>query len=212
MLFLPPKWFRYFHFAHHRHTQIPGKDPELAAPKPESWQQYFVHCSGIPIWRDHIATLFRNAAGNCADEFVPPSRRGDVAREARIMLTIYLAVLVASLAMHTSLLLFVWIIPMLIGQPFLRLYLLAEHGRCPNVTNALENSRTTLTNRATQLLAWNMPYHTEHHCYPDVPFFRLPELHRRVRNHLAQTADGYWDFHRTYTRGFRYEQRQGEVR
>ena len=34
-----------------------------------------------------------------------------------------------SVAFATSVLLFVWIIPAVIGQPFLRLYLLAEHGR-----------------------------------------------------------------------------------
>ena len=37
VILLPPRWFRYFHFAHHRFTQIPGKDPELASPKPETW-------------------------------------------------------------------------------------------------------------------------------------------------------------------------------
>ena len=29
-------------------------------------------------------------------------------------------------------------------------------------------------------LAWNMPYHQEHHAWPNVPFYLLPELHRRV--------------------------------
>ena len=33
LIFLPPTWFKYFHLAHHRFTQIPGKDPELAFEK-----------------------------------------------------------------------------------------------------------------------------------------------------------------------------------
>ena len=33
-LLLPPRYFRFFHFAHHRHTQDPAHDPELASPKP----------------------------------------------------------------------------------------------------------------------------------------------------------------------------------
>ena len=33
-LALPPEYFRAFHFAHHRHTQDPARDPELAEPKP----------------------------------------------------------------------------------------------------------------------------------------------------------------------------------
>ena len=34
LLLLPFVWFRYFHLAHHRHTNLPGLDPELDAPKP----------------------------------------------------------------------------------------------------------------------------------------------------------------------------------
>src|SRR3974390_206544 len=30
VLVLPPEYFRLFHFAHHRHTQQPARDPELA--------------------------------------------------------------------------------------------------------------------------------------------------------------------------------------
>ena len=33
-----------------------------------------------------------------------------------------------------------WIIPALLGQPFLRAFLLAEHAACPAVSNMLENS------------------------------------------------------------------------
>src|SRR5690606_19482530 len=31
---LPFEWFRYFHLAHHRFTNLPGQDPELDEPKP----------------------------------------------------------------------------------------------------------------------------------------------------------------------------------
>ena len=34
VIIIPPTWFRYFHFAHHRHTHEPGLDPELQNPKP----------------------------------------------------------------------------------------------------------------------------------------------------------------------------------
>ena len=32
-IFIPPIWFRYFHFAHHRHTHDPDNDPELMSPQ-----------------------------------------------------------------------------------------------------------------------------------------------------------------------------------
>ena len=91
-----------------------------------------------------------------------------------------------------------WILPVLLAQPFLRLYLLAEHGDCPQVANMLENTRTTFTNRVVRFVAWNMPYHAEHHCYPAVPFHNLPALHDIAREQLQVTAPGYVAFSRDY--------------
>lgn len=203
LIFLPPRWFRYFHFAHHRFTQIPGKDPELATPKPESWGQYLIHVSGIPVWSSQIRTLVRNAAGRCEDDYVPAGKRGSVRDEARVMIGLYLALFAGSLALASPVLLYIWLIPMLIGQPLLRLYLLAEHGRCAYVANMLENSRTTLTNAVVRRLAWNMPYHAEHHSYPMVPFHKLPDLHRLAAPHLGVTENGYAGFHAKYAPGMK---------
>ncbi|SNS49921.1 fatty acid desaturase [Antarctobacter heliothermus] len=203
LLFLPPIWFRWFHLAHHRHTQIPGKDPELAEPKPETIRAWLVHVSGLPIWISHFRTLFRNAAGRCDDDYVPKARRADVTREARRLLTLYAVALLGSLIAGSAALLWVWLIPLLLGQPFLRLYLLAEHGRCAFVTNMLENTRTTFTNRLIRWLAWNMPYHAEHHSFPAVPFHQLPALHAHMAPHLAITENGYGRFTATYVSNLR---------
>tara|TARA_R110002020_G_scaffold36134_10_gene108642 strand:+ start:1095 stop:2030 length:936 start_codon:yes stop_codon:yes gene_type:complete len=211
LILLPPRWFRYFHFAHHRFTHLPGKDPELDAPKPETWGQYVLHVSGIPVWISHVRTLARNASGRYADRFVPEAKRGAVRTEAQAMLGIYLALILGSLALATPVLLFVWLIPLALGQPFLRLYLLAEHGRCPHVSNMLENSRTTLTNALVRRLAWNMPYHAEHHSYPTVPFHRLPDLHRLAEAHLKVTENGYARFHAKYAPGMAGAERVGEI-
>jgi len=96
------------------------------------------------------------------------------------------------------LLLYVWIVPAVLGQPFLRLYLLAEHGRCPFVANMLENTRTTFTNWFVRKLAWNMPFHAEHHAYPGVPFHQLPAFHVLIERHLKVTEAGYVRFHEKY--------------
>ena len=198
LILLPADWFRYFHFAHHRHTQDPEHDPELASPKPETWRQFAWHVSGLPIWAFHVSTLVRNSRGQCADGFVPASGRPKITREARRMLVGYGVLAAASVALGSSLLLFAWIVPALLGQPFLRLYLLAEHGRCAFVANMFENTRTTFTNRLVRRLAWNMPYHAEHHAFPGVPFHRLPQFHALTRAHLMETEDGYWRFHEKY--------------
>jgi fatty acid desaturase len=195
---LPADWFRYFHFAHHRFTQDPENDPELAFPKPETMRQYIVHVSGLPVWLGHFKTLYTNATGRCRDSYVPPKGLPKVQAEARAMIAFYVVVLALSVWFRTTAVLYVWVAPALLGQPFLRLYLLAEHGRCPFVANMLENTRTTITNWVVRKLAWNMPYHAEHHAYPGVPFHQLPEFHRLIERHLKVVEPGYVSFHEKY--------------
>ena len=117
-------------------------------------------------------------------------------REARLLIVLYA---LAGLSLFfTPFLLWVWIVPVLVGQPFLRLYLLAEHGDCPFVEDMFLNTRTTFTTAIMRFVAWNMPYHAEHHTYPMVPFHNLPALHTKMRGHLGVTSDGYTAFTRTY--------------
>jgi fatty acid desaturase len=61
-----------------------------------------------------------------------------------------------------------------------------------------ENTRTTFTTALVRFLAWNMPYHVEHHVFPAVPFYQLPRLHQMMKADLRETADGYAAFTRAY--------------
>ena len=191
----PFLWFRPFHLAHHRYTNRPG-DPELDGPALETRAQWLWHVSGIPYWRAQIALLIRLACGRETPSWLPAAMRGRAEREARVLLAIH-AVALLTLT-WSPLVLWLWIVPCLLGQPALRLYLLAEHGDCPKVADVLENTRTTFTTRAVRALAWNMPYHAEHHLAPQVPFHRLPALHALIRDRLCVTAPGYAAFTRDY--------------
>ncbi len=200
LIAIPPNWFRQFHFAHHRHTQNPQKDPELIVDKPDSAARFMRHVSGLPTWWSALSVLIRNARGLNADPFVPRTARPAIMTEARWFLILYVSLLVISVAAGSALLLWFWVLPALLGQPFLRIYLLAEHGRCPMVANMFQNTRTTLTNRIVHFLAWNMPYHAEHHALPTVPFHRLPDLHRLAMDHLQTVEHGYARFTAAYVR------------
>ncbi|MBX6323060.1 MAG: fatty acid desaturase [Rhodospirillaceae bacterium] len=191
VLLLPPTWFRHFHFAHHRWTQDPERDPELAAPKPATLAAWLVHVSGLPYWRVQAAGLLRRAAGRVDDGFVPPRAKPAVVLEARLYLALYAGVAAVGAAVGTWAPVLYWIAPALLGQPLLRLYLLAEHTGCPLVADMLRNTRTTRTNAIVRFLAWNMPYHAEHHACPAVPFHALPALHAVLRDELGVVAPGY---------------------
>lgn len=201
IMVLPMTWFRYFHLAHHRFTNAPKTDPELNAPKPETIWQYIWHISGFSTWRGNIGKLIKNATRENHDPYVPAKGKAKIQLEARIMLALYAIVFTFIIAGYTWIF-WCWIIPAIIGQPFLRLYLLAEHGRCPMVSNMFENTRTIFTNRFVRFLAWNMPYHAEHHAYPTVPFHKLPMLHKLAAENLKTTSDGYVEFHSDYLADF----------
>lgn len=198
ILFLPPAWFRYFHLAHHRHTQNPEKDPELQSSKPTTWPRYLIHSTGATVWLGSFRALTRNALGHADNHYIPASAHDTLCKESRFMLIGYLVCLLVSMALSTTLLLKIWIIPIVLGQPFLRLYLLAEHGGCALSSNMFDNTRTTFTTGALRFLSWNMSYHTEHHVYPTVPFHRLPKMHTLLDEHLRQTANGYYHFNRQF--------------
>lgn len=199
---VPARWFRYFHFAHHRHTQDPARDPELATPKPASWPGYIVYLTALPYWAATARTLLRIASGRIDGDYVPPARRADVVREVRLHLALYAGVALVSALAGSLLAVKLWLLPLLLGQPFLRAYLLAEHGACPLVADMLENSRTTFAGSAIRFIAWNMPYHTAHHAFPTIPFHRLPQATALIREGIAVTADGYLDAHRQIRAGW----------
>ena len=188
---LPPVWFHHYHMAHHRFTQDPARDPELSDPVPHTRLGLAWYLTGAPFWIAAAMRLVRNAAGRNADTFVPEKAIAAVAWEARLMLGVYAAAVAVSAALGTTVLLWLWLVPLLLGQPFLRLYLLAEHTGCSQVPDMLRNTRTTYTNPVIRFIAWNMPYHIEHHAYPAVPFHKLPAFNRLIRDDLGVTAKGY---------------------
>ena len=195
-VFLTPQHFRYFHFAHHRFTHDPARDPELASPKPRTWGDYLIYMTGLPEWIWRAKQLVRTAFLQNADPFVPMRGKARIRTESQIFLALYVGVFL----LFGQVLLWVWIIPMLLAGPFMRAYLLAEHTFCPHVADMLSNTRTTFTNRAVRWLAWNMPYHAEHHAYPAVPFHKLPAFHQLTQEHLRETEQGYTRFNKRYLR------------
>lgn len=200
VILLPFIWFRYFHLAHHRYTNDPENDPELAGSgRPTTRRAYLIYLTGWAYWTGNARTLWQNAFGVIDAPYLPARKHAAMRREARVLLAIYA---LASISLFWSpLLLWLWLVPVVIAQPFLRLYLLAEHGHCPPVADMLQNTRTTLTVRLVRWLAWNMPYHAEHHSFPSVPFHQLPTLHAHLKPNLKSVSNGYTEFTADYARG-----------
>ncbi len=202
LVFYPAYYFRLFHYAHHRYTQDPERDPELVVAPPATPGAYLWWGIGLPYWHRRFGTSFVHAFTSRAKQpFVREAEVAGCVAEARWMWAGYIAIAGASIAFDSWAALVYWFGPILLGQPWLRLYLMAEHTGCANGPDMIANSRTTLTNPLIRLIAWNMPYHTEHHVYPSVPFHALPALHQEMKPYLQVVEPGYIAVHRGLMRG-----------
>lgn len=186
-------FYRHYHKWHHRYTQIPGKDPELSDPKPSNLGEYLLELSGLTWWIGKVQGHLCVALGQVKDyPFLPESAYAETSRSVRLQLWTYAAAIAISVAAGQPWAVFLyWVLPLAVGQPILRFILLAEHKGCTNDENPLTNTRTTLTLFALKFMMWNMPFHTEHHLYPSIPFHALPNAHEQLRTYFAHIESGY---------------------
>ncbi|MSP79853.1 MAG: fatty acid desaturase [Rhodospirillales bacterium] len=190
--FYPLGYLRFFHFAHHRYTQDPARDPELAGIDLSTRGKFLCWATGIPYWRRRIWGSLRHAlSGRVTQPFIEAKFHRSVVLEARAIWTVYLATAVIAALTDPWAPILYWLGPIFLAQPTLRLYLNGEHAGRPHVAESLANARTTITHPWIRWLAWNMPYHTEHHLYPNVPFHALPALHELVKPRLIEQGAGY---------------------
>ncbi|MBE9154238.1 fatty acid desaturase [Cyanobium sp. LEGE 06113] len=190
-------FYRRYHQWHHRFTHQPGRDPELEDPAPTSWPGYLKELSGWTWWsgklRGHARLLWGDLS---ALPYLNPEVIPQVRRSARLQALVYALVLAVSCVGANGFLFWSWLLPLAVGQPFLRFVLLAEHSGCSFSDDGTANTRTTLTLAPLRWLMWNMPFHAEHHLYPSLPFHALPQAHALIAPQLRHLDHGYLRVHR----------------
>ena len=82
-----------------------------------------------------------------------------------------------------------WLVPHMLGAGHLRFYQFAEHRACETGDftdlDAWGSGRTTATWFFYRRLAWNMPFHIEHHAWPAASFDQLPAVHERIKGQFG---------------------------
>jgi fatty acid desaturase len=187
-------YYRHFHTVHHRYTQDPERDPELLLSRePRSALEFWWRVSAIPFWLLRLSQLVKLPLNDFRGlDFLPAPVRPQIVQSARIQVLLLLPLVALSIAFQNAAILWYWLVPALLANPFLRLYLMAEHGGCSNDNDGLANTRTTATIWPVRFLMWNMPFHAEHHLNPNIPFHALPQAHAVLAPHLVvRGEDGY---------------------
>ncbi len=191
--------YRENHLAHHNYVNT-DKDPDWRRKKdnPEwHFPQPIKSLSGIFV-RDLIGIGGVNLI-RLASSLKSAARKPDK-NVSRIRLAFYVAVvggLVVS-GCGSDLVLY-WIVPFFTWLVFvMRVRSLAEHFAIENRAGIYGQTRTTQTGLLSRifLAPKNVNYHIEHHFFPSVPFYRLPELHSLLMTnpefaHGAHITKGY---------------------
>ncbi len=197
LILRPFLYLKYRHMAHHTYTQHPELDPDRVA-FPRGFGEYLLHVSSYNIWHRMLGNLISHSIGVFTEqerEFIPSIELGAVANETRLMVFIYVILAGVSIYFQTWLIVYLWLLPRIIGEPVLRAARMSEHTGMDESPNMLNNTRSTMTNLFIRAIYWNMPYHAEHHLFPSVPFHALPKLHEVVRPHLKEVAHGVVGIH-----------------
>lgn len=182
------------HSAHHQHTQNWEKDGELQR-EPYTLRSYLLWFVGVTYWITRVTRLIRFSLGVVLEPYVRPSQHHIVIREARIHLALYALIALLSAAFSSWIAVTLWLAPMLAMKFVHQLQNTIEHLGLSHEDDILRNTRSTKTNALMRWLCWQMPYHTAHHSFPSVPFWRLKELDAEMRGAGAEPyAMGWIEF------------------
>lgn len=177
-------YWRWSHSRHHTHTIIVGRDPEIAFPRPPSIIGAALDLFFIKSGTKEIVHIVRHATGRIVPNgrhFVPDSEIRKVVWSSRVYVGIFGLTAAGCWAAGSILPALYVVLPRFYGGPLSHLFNMTQHaGLEEDVYDHRRNSRTICMNPVFRFLYMNMNYHIEHHMFPAVPYYRLPELHHAV--------------------------------
>ena len=190
MLF-PRDFDQVMHFAHHQYTQDWERDGELVR-EPYTLTTYLLWLSGITYWRNRVVGIFRRATGTIVEPFIKRDEEAKIILESRLHLAGYAAILFVSLYFQSWVAVSFWLLPMFLTRPVHQLQNTIEHLGLSHESDILENTRSTRANAFIRWLCWQMPYHTAHHTFPTVPFWKLKELNEKLEEVCGEVHRMGW--------------------
>jgi len=173
------------------YTQDWERDGELVR-EPYTLTTYLLWLSGVTYWRNRILGNIRRARGIILEPYIRAEEEAKVITEARMHLGLYALIALVSIAMGSWAALTFWIIPMVLTKPIHQLQNTIEHLGLSHENDILENTRSTRINALGRWLCWQMPYHTAHHTFPAVPFWKLKDLNDKLEDKAGEVHRMGW--------------------
>ena len=186
---------RYTHTSHHTFTWWADKDAQFPFDTPMGLKGWITEITGFGLLRFHVHVFWQLATKNYTEMMrscTPDSEFPKMTRNARIMLAIYAAI---PLAAFFGIIWPIWfvVVPRILGTPIMLLFALIQHVELQeNSPSILESTRSFRTNWFARFLYMNMNNHVEHHLYPNVPFYALPDLAEAVKDQVPAPDPGFF--------------------
>jgi len=186
--------YKVLHLRHHADLGG-GKDPDhYANYTGRRWLELLMHVGrlllGYPAYITMIPLLgFRQGTS--------PERR---------WISFEVALGVAAVALAVAfvpgpVLLHGWLIPMVVINTLVNIRGMSQHTFLAESNHPIRGTRTILSNPVTRFFMCNENYHLEHHLYPRVPWYNLPELHRTLRAELVSRGAPFIPSYFSFVRG-----------
>ena len=196
----PTQW-QWSHFRHHSDTIVVGRDPEIQLGRPGTIRRWIVNASGLRQGPLSVWVMARFAFARFDDatsDYLPMSERSAVVRQARVALVLLVLPALVSVTLWTPLpLLLVGVVPSTLGVWGMVFFGTTQHlGLAEDVLDHRANTRTVRMNPVFRFLYLNMNFHVEHHIFPTVPYYRLPDLHKVVDGSLPPATPSTWQAYR----------------
>ncbi len=190
-MIFPRDFDQIMHFAHHQYTQDWERDGELVR-EPYTLTTYLLWLSGITYWRNRVFGVVRRAMGKIVEPFITRDEEAKVILESRLHVVGYLLIALISFYFQSWVAVTFWILPMLLAKPVHQLQNTIEHLGLSHESDILDNTRSTRTNFIMRWLCWQMPYHTAHHTFPTVPFWKLKTLNAKLEDSVGEVHRMGW--------------------
>lgn len=190
MLF-PRDYDLIMHYSHHRYTQDWSGDGELVR-EPYTLTTYLLWMIGITYWRNRVYGIIRRASGIIIEPYIHDGEKARVINESRLHILGYVIIAGVSIWFARWEALTFWIIPIIATKPIHQLQNTIEHLGLSHEKDIMNNTRSTRTNFFMRWLCWQMPYHTAHHSFPSVPFWKLKDLNNKIETNAGPVHRMGW--------------------
>lgn len=193
LYFGEPYHRRYAHTSHHTKTWHVGDDAQMPFDTPMTFGGWLSEQSGLLLFWYEGKIIVAHAFGIVGSEARRYTPEGEIRRlilGARLFLVGYVLVGAAIAAGQTWLLIY-FVIPRVLGGPAMQFFTTIQHAELQeNDPSIVKSTRSFAPSALNRFLYMNMNNHIEHHLYPQIPFYSLPDLHDVVKDQLPAPDPG----------------------